>query len=144
MLTKGKQLLKRHNLQNYKLGVSTSKTAYAWCDHDKNAIEFSAYFLGSKNTESKHILETLLHEIAHGNTEFISKTYHDKHWKSIHKKYLDIYKLKKTNIVFMDETNSKYILTCENGCKYVEQRICPRYLLYCKPHTLPITIEKNY
>lgn len=144
MLTKGKELLKKHNIKNYKLGINNSKTCYAWCDTDKNAIEFSVYFLGSKNTDSKHVLETLLHEIAHVNTEFISKTHHDKHWKRIHKQYLNEYCLKKTNIVFMDETNSKYVLTCERGCKQIEQRLCPRYLLYCKPHDLRMEIRKRY
>jgi len=143
MLTKGRHLLKRHRLENYKLGIQTSKTCYAWCDHDKETIEFSVYFLGSKNTESKHIVETLLHEIAHGNTPHCIKP-HDKYWKRVHEKYLRNYNLEKTRVNFIDATNSKYVLTCENGCKEYEQRLCPRYLLFCKPHTLPMNIEKKY
>lgn len=146
-LVKGAELLKRHNLSHYKLGICDSKTCYAWCEFNTFIIKFSTYFLASQRTKPKHIIETLLHEIAHGIVHKHSyKKYkpHGKEWKSIYNQYLENYDIKHEHVHFMNKTNSKYVLKCDLGCSHIEQRLCPRYLLYCKPHKLPLTIRQNY
>jgi len=107
------ELMRRYGLVGWKVKLDHARRRAGQCDYNKQVISLSRLYI--RNTEKSHILDTILHEIAHA---LVGPHHgHNAVWR---KKAREI-GCTATRCHTLNFSSARWQMTCPNGCFSVER-----------------------